>query len=407
MSKRLLTDWLDSFMQYTAPMECCDIYCKWSGIATLSAVLERKCWLAHGADLDFFPNFFIALVGRPGNRKTEALRVGARLLKELDIEPGMDSTTGAGLFREMKERYDDNLAQSDGKYSHASYSVFAEELSTFLRPAKIDVKWYETLTKLYDCGDYRHRTLTDGKIEIPNTYLTLLGGITPDGVNKAIPHTAIGEGLTGRIIFIWSDTRGVDPDPDRYNLAPRRQLREDLKHDLRLIKNMSGNFAKTGPFKEVYSPWYEANAKALVVPGKDFHGYNSRRGAHILKLAMIFCASRKDNHKQLIAEDFDRALRELRIAEVDMPRALSYVAKDDLARIQQDIVDILEMYTDLSIPQIYQRVKGAVSFNDLKNRVMPALIGSTECVFREVKKHRLYRINPDFKPLTFDKKEGD
>lgn len=403
MAQRQLNDWLDGFMEYTKPMECCDAYCIWSGIATLSTVLERKCRLEHGADLAFYPNFYIALVGPSGNRKTEALRVGLRMLEENQVSMGVDSTTASALFDEMIAAYKANYEESGGAYGHASYAVFAEELSTFLRPAKVDVKWHEALIKLYDCGPYKHRTVTDGLRFVEKSYLTLFGGITPDGINKAIPPTAVGAGLTGRMIFVWSDTRGVDPNPERYNTPERRTLRSNLKADLRAIHNLRGNFSKTSDFQRAYELWYIENAKVQEVPGRDFDGYNSRRGAHLMKLATISSASRRDGNRQVNEYDFSRAMKILSDAERDMPRSLSHVTRDDLAQTQQYVIDLLrQASTALSVQQIYSRVKGDVSYENLKKRVLPALTGSGECVTRVENKDILYMINPNFKPFIFD-----
>jgi len=404
-TERRMPDWMDGFMEYTDPLEPCPLYFRWTAIATLSSVLERKCWLPHGVDKTFYPNFYIALVGPSGARKTTALEVGQRALEEIGMTVGRQSWTTPIMLKMMNKSYEAlKEAGKKGPYLHSSLSLFAGELAVFLKPHKVDVKWFDMLCDLYDCGStFEYYTMTSDIILCKNIYLTIFGGMTPDGVAKAIPRSVVGEGFTSRMIFAWSNTWGMDKDPDSYDTSERRSLWDDLLDDLRIIRSMSGPFCQGESFKALYQPWYERIRKEPKLPGREFKGYNSRRQVHLLKLAIISCASRRDGRMTLNDRDFRRALSILEEVECQMPRAVGYITTDQFARVQQEVMELMCQAKDkrMTLSQIYRQVHGDVSLKDLKDRVMWSLreIHFITCEnpgARHGHEELIYVVNPAF-----------
>ena len=65
---RQLGDWIDGFLRFTNNTEPRESYRQWTAIATIAAVLQRKCKLVWGRET-FYPNLFTVLVGPPAARK--------------------------------------------------------------------------------------------------------------------------------------------------------------------------------------------------------------------------------------------------------------------------------------------------------------------------------------------------
>src|SRR2546423_776436 len=58
---RKCTSWIESFVDWTDNLESTELWCRWSAISTIAAVLERKVWCTTSAPL--YPNLYVFLVG--------------------------------------------------------------------------------------------------------------------------------------------------------------------------------------------------------------------------------------------------------------------------------------------------------------------------------------------------------
>jgi len=92
---------------------------------------------------------------------------------------------------------------------------------------------------------------------------------------------------------------------------------EDLEHDLRSIFALQGQFRVTQPYRDAYQAWRKAGCPPAPTHPRLVH-YNSRRGAHLLKLSIIASADAGD---ELVLDrvHFDRAMGWLLGAERYMP----------------------------------------------------------------------------------------
>lgn len=86
-------DWLEAFIELTEGLPTPPLFRLWSGITTLSAVLERKVWLPTMRQI-LFPNIFTLLVGPPGSGKCfhpdeEMLTYDGQEIKVRDIQTGL------------------------------------------------------------------------------------------------------------------------------------------------------------------------------------------------------------------------------------------------------------------------------------------------------------------------------
>ena len=105
---RILDDWIDSYLKYTDVSEPPKTYRLWSAIATISAVLQRKCYFQWGA-LTFYPNMYIILIGPPAARKGTAMDQARPFLEKLDIKMAAEAITREALIRELGKATDNTI----------------------------------------------------------------------------------------------------------------------------------------------------------------------------------------------------------------------------------------------------------------------------------------------------------
>jgi len=138
-------------------------------------------------------------------------------------------------------------------------SIISKEFESFLGHKTDNTKMLVLLTDLFDGSDtpWRYRTKQSGSNEIPPVYLNLLGATTPDSLAQQLPASAIGGGLTSRILFIWGAGKykkiAIPTDSVELN-----ELKHKLILDLDRISNLTGTFIFTNEAKDYWVDWYNA-----------------------------------------------------------------------------------------------------------------------------------------------------
>jgi hypothetical protein len=229
-----------------------------------------------------------------------------------------------------------------------------EELAVFLGEGNIQL--LATLTNWYDARDHwTYETKHQGTDEIVGVCFNILASLADDWVPMCIPPTAIGGGFTSRVVFIVENEKSkVIPNPNLIKID--QKLSEDIEHDLQLIFAIQGEYAFTPDGQKIYESWYsetERQAKdgKLAIKDPRFSGYNSRRATHVKKIAMALSASRGED-RLMTRADFERALRMLEDAELNMTSVFGRVGISPNAQILPTVMEFI-------------RKRGSVSKKDL------------------------------------------
>jgi len=315
---RKLTDWLDSYLEYTENSEPPFLYRLWTGISTIAGFLERKCYLKWNPYLTWYTNFYVILVGKSGTRKSQAIKQGLHFLKFLDLTLAPKSVTMERLLEKLYEISMD----IDKEERHASLTGFVDELATFVRFRDEDM--IMALTSLYDCDDdWLRETKMSGKYPIENLWLNLLGGMTLGTVQETLTGLAVAGGLTGRVIFVYAGGKGRRCSNPTLTEKEKKIL-ADLEHDAYRIHQLKGEFTYSKGFFRLYDEWYKTSddqVPSTLERNAAFEGYLSRRASFIWKISMILSASRGDTLR-LEKKDFLKAVRILNETEAVMHTAL-------------------------------------------------------------------------------------
>jgi len=323
--KRVLSDWIDNYVQYCHDEEPPRKFHEWMAISILAASLQRKCCLRWGS-LTFYPNFYIILVAPAGQaRKGTAMAIAERYINEMMIPLSPDTTSLQALITRMTECTNTEEETEEGYFeSHSSLTAFAPELTVFLGYA--DKELITALCDFYDCRSrYEYRTISRGIEEIVGVYLNLIGATTPDLIKSSMSVETIGTGLPSRMIFVYEhriEKRVVCPF---FTLSKEGlEMRKKLIEDLTKIRSIKGDFKVSKNFISHWTEWYGNYPDRCPFDPIHFGSYWERKPAHVMKLSMVMSASRSDD-KTIKESDLRRAIRLIEETEIKMPFVFSQV----------------------------------------------------------------------------------
>lgn len=308
---RKCQSWIDQFVEATANTDSPVLFRKWSGIFCVAAAMEMRTWLMTSSPL--YPNLYVFIVGNPGVGKNRIMRVAKRYLNEIpEFYFAPTSLTGAALVDTLaiSKRFIARLPEPPIEYNCTT--ITAEELTAFMH--KYDDEMVGLLSAFYDPDPYaQSRRGKDIKIKIDKPMVNLISGTTPSNLVALMPETAWDQGFTSRVILVHSDERIIGDDFAGNSV----EMSEDLKHDIKMIGALSGQFSVTAEYRDKVNFWREKGEPPTVNHPKLLH-YKTRRRVHLYKLSMVSAADRGDV-LLLTAADFDRALNWLVEAETFMP----------------------------------------------------------------------------------------
>lgn len=327
---RILPDWIEGYMELLEESEPPRVFVRWTAISFVAACLQRRCHLCWVLDEKLYPNMYIVLVGPSASRKGTAMGPAMRMLQELAVPIAPDASSRTALVKYMaacSTSFTDITGQA---IPHTSMTVFSPELSVFF--SITDDQLITNLTDMYDCRDpFVYHTEKQGRLELPNIWVNILGASTPSSLSKILMSEAIGAGLTSRMVFAYGDRKykvvGFHPLSKEELL-----LRQRLLIDAQAILTLQGSFTFTEAFLERYLEWYTQSEKNPPFADPNLEPYLGRRSTHLRKLSMIVSASRGSS-LCLTHHDLERALSYLKEAEAVMPKVFMGVGATEHAAL--------------------------------------------------------------------------
>lgn len=348
MTERVLSDWLDSYLEYTKNTESPISYHIWCGLSVIAGALQRRVYLKWGLGRTVYPNVYVVLVGPSGRtRKGVAIGIAKEFLRNVvGVTVTPESSSGKqAMIMAMKRAISTYQDPTDGVVKmHSAVTAFSEELAVFLGQG--DISYLSSLTDWYDSKDeWEYETISRGKDTLQGLCLTLVGGTAPDWIQSMIPQEALGGGFTSRIIFIVEEKkRQLIPEylPTQEEIEQQAKLREDLDR----IGNLMGEVTMEDATKKLYTDWYCEQDRLLdeqkpPIQDSRFAGYCERRATHLQKLMIICSASRGDDLK-LTPADFNRALALLTAAEANMHKTFGGLGKARISDGSNTVMDFIK-----------------------------------------------------------------
>lgn len=357
---RLLENWLTSYQDYTRETESAPLFHKWVGLSMVGSALRKKTWLSLGR-IKVFPNLYVVLVAEPGiARKSQSISYGVDILNEVpSVITSADAITKEALLQDLESSAVDEQMPDGTMFRHSSLSIISREFESFLGQKSENTKMLVLLTDLYDCQEipWKYRTKNSGTNTIPSVYLNILGATTPESLASCLPSSAIGGGLTSRIIFVWSSAKTKKiPFPE---ITPElRELRTALIHDLTIISRIVGNYKFKPDAMEFWKNWYlqyDETSNHRICKDPAFNGWYSRKPMFVNKLSQILAAC---SHSELLIgqENILQALALLEEAEKAMGQTFCAIGKSNVASEVDLVMSIIRQYQRISEKQLMQMI---------------------------------------------------
>lgn len=290
-----------------------DNFIVWSALSLIGAALKNNVHFEIGT-YTLYPNMFVVLVAPPGVGKGTAMNIIEDMIKDAQPAEVVNTLSDRITAERILERIADgwsapptikNMQLVIGAKDH-NCLLFSTELRVLLGASE----WMlEFLEEAWSKKTYDYQTKNKGSVFIDNMCCSLLAASVPDflrNVNREA-HMVITGGFSSRCMFIYAENPSKDlpwPEPLKKN-ARSKALYDQLITDLKTIASLNGEFKVDTAARLMFESFLKQNrAAASQDDSEAVANFRARMKAHVLKLAMIFSASRGDT---LLIEAFDMA----------------------------------------------------------------------------------------------------
>lgn len=350
MTQRKLKNWLNSFVEWTAPRsEATENMIIWTGLYTIAAVLRRRVWIPddYMGSYSIYPNIYVMFVADAGDvRKTTTMNYAIDLLDGLDLTQSPTSLSKEALLQKLIEAPD------------ASIYITSEEFSDIIH--KSGNTMYEFLTSIYDGKrKYDASTVSRGAELVERPCANMIAASTPIWVSNNMPEDVIGGGFSSRVIFVYEyePRQRVLFYRKKVNFDAIRKIGQDLKADLEHILTLEGPFKIEEDAEDYLEDWFQTQPKET---NRHLKGYKARKHIHILKAAMIYSVCYKDElvitkHDIEMAQGFVEAL------EKNLPRTFERMGKNEYVVDMDAIVEYVNQHKKVSRTDLLNRFRGVAT----------------------------------------------
>ena len=337
-------DLIEEFVRRTDNGLSPERYRRWTALAMVAAVVDRRVYTAIRAGKQLFPNLYILLVGPPGEGKTMAIEAGRALAEtQPHVALAPDHTSYEAFIRQLSKRAEELDAEEEMPKRRATLALMLSEWGTFIRTPELDQ--LAMLAHVYDCGDYKALTIGRGLDFAENLYVNILAGCTPAWFAEGFPPNSYEQGLPTRLVLVYEESVGpLDTTPPYVSDMTRDPIEEANKLTEFFWPHLD-RLAKVRGFV----PWDEKAIAGLnswkaqgYAPRPDdpmLVGYCKRRPLNVAKIALLFALARHPDVAKIFLPDFESAKEILLDAEIAMPKALT-AAGGNIYQLRMEAVAI-------------------------------------------------------------------
>lgn len=384
---RNVKGWIEHYQEFMKNTEPAAVYDKWTAHSLIAAALRKKVKLPYGR-INYYPNLYLVFVAEPGiARKSQAINFGVKILSEIpDVVISADQITKEALLQDLENAAMDEPMPNGENFRHASLSIISKEFESFIGQKKDNTKMIVFLTDMFDCSEMpvKYRTKNSGSNVIPSVFVNLLAATTPESLASCLPASAVGGGLTSRILFIWAnDKKCKSPKPSM--TKAEKEMQDKLIKDLYQISRIAGNYEMSAEADNNWKAWYmaydEKDNKRICLD-KSFAGWYSRKPMYILKMAINRAASESND---LIIEwrHVVQAIEDIESVEFNMGMVFRAIGKSDIAGEVDTVMQLILEHGIISEKKLLALTWRDIDANKFNNCIETVLrTGAAERVFR-------------------------
>lgn len=377
MTNPLNNSWIESYIRLMENTEPARLFDKWTAYSVIASALRKKVSLQLGR-LVYYANIYVVLVAEPGvARKTQAIKYGVNFLNTIpDIRMSADSSTKEAMTDDLQAAKTDELLLDGSSFGHSSLNIISKEFESFLGQKKENTRMLTALTDLFDCpDDWSSRTRHTTSNAIVNPWVNLLAATTPESLANSLPSSAVGGGLTSRIMFIWADKKKKSVAiPSMTEVEVK--LKEKLEQDLYKISRLSGSFMMSADCMKRWIAWYdnfdEDESGIRICKEKAFSGWYSRKPTYIIKIAMLRSAAESG---KLVIEwrHIEEAIRDIAEVELLMGNAFKAIGKSDVSGEVDSVMQIVREAKVIAESAIMEKVWRDIDADKFKTVIETAI----------------------------------
>jgi energy-coupling factor transporter ATP-binding protein EcfA2 len=366
VSRQLSKPWHESFLSCVSPhTDAPDNFVLWGALSLIGATLRNKVFFEIGT-YTLYPNQFVVLVAPPGIGKGTTMELVEGIIKETSpnavVNTLSDRITAEKIIEQIAEGWDTGIqiVQQQivpGTKDH-SCLLFSTELRVLLGASE----WMlEFLEEAWSKKDFNYQTKNKGSVFVENMCASLLAASVPDflrNVNKEV-HMVITGGFSSRCLFIYADKPSKDlPFPTPLKKSPNsKRLYDQLVADLKEISQLKGEFKIDTEARLIFTDFLKQQRISASADDdlEAIANFRARIKAHVLKLAMIFSASRGNA---------------LVIDKIDMLNAISEVKRvgNSLVKLFRGVGDSMDVENAARIQELVEKL-GITSRQELFRRL--------------------------------------
>jgi len=372
---RNVSNWVSSYLELLDNTEPANIFNTWVAYSIIAASLRRKVSLQLGR-LIYYPNIYVVLVAEPGiARKTQAIKYGMNFLNTIpEIRLSSDSATKEAMTDDIEGASMPELLPDGSELRHSSLNIISKEFESFLGQKKENTRMLTALTDLFDCpDDWSSRTRHGTSNKIIRPWVNLLAATTPDSLASSLPASAVGGGLTSRILFIWADKK-KKPVAIPYMTDAEITLKEKLEKDLYQMSRISGEYIMTNNCQKNWVDWYDAyeedESGDRICTDSSFSGWYSRKPSYIIKVSML-CAAAVSDELTVTWKHVEKAMEEVISVESIMGNAFNAIGKSEISAEVDSVYQIIRSYKWISEKQLMTLI-----WRDVDNTKFDNVIGT-------------------------------
>lgn len=365
---------LDDFVLVSKGVSTPTRFCLWSALTTVSSVLKRDAWLGGWYPDQFWGNLFVVLVGGPRwqgkstiiDQFVDPILEGYVQYLPEDLQPRKrikafhSKATAEGIFDQLSKPTKGFKTMPDGKRVEVTIPwsnaiLLMSELGTFLTTQKHNENLLQKITDLYSCKSRDDATTKgEGKQEIHDTYVTMLGATTPEAIEKILPEAVTNDGFLSRVNLV-NGMSIIRKWPRPYEV-----VHDGLKHLMKRLAWIAEH--KLGPldlspeaaeahekFHASLVEWSEKNSDVKETSVK------SRMDLHVLKVAFLIRASYYDGTKVITLDDYQKAFAIVDDAYKDVNEVIASVGSSEESKQTSQLAHYLEYKQDVERQELARR----------------------------------------------------
>lgn len=356
--------WLGKYVSFMKELEACPRFKFFSAACVLGATINNKVYIHRGSEEllpKLFPNVWVILLAPPGRgHKTSTINAALNCLYQAcpEVRILADKLTPESLVKALSEPSTATDKIRIGPRD-ATGIIKAPELSVFFGKQQYNQGLVSLITDLYDFREeWAVETIMRGRNTLKNICISILGGSTPDWLQKMLPEDAFTGGFMSRFVLVE-----MPPTYFKRKAFPEKVKTsikwEDLVSDLRQMQGLHGEMAWTRECAAYYQEYYE-NLRPSGDIQKD--AYQEREAEQILRLSMLLALSESRMH--ITENDFILSQKIINTLMVETDPRIERLTTNPRMALVQDIQDILRQHGKMREDALLKRVYRGLTYGE-------------------------------------------